>query len=217
MTTQKIMICVIISLLPSLVMSGVIFGIRALMLVSLCVIACVLFEGLCRIIMKKEQTIGDMSAVVTGIILAFNLPVTLPFWMAIVGCFVAIVIVKQLFGGLGQNFANPAIVARIVLMVSFTKWAVPQYWNESADEIVTGATPLVTNDASWKDLLTGFTGGCLGETCAIALIAGGIFLIAMKIISPVTPCAFIGTAAILSFVWGISNGDMSFALEHTGY
>ena len=221
MTTQKIMLCVIISLMPALVMSGVIFGLRALMLISVCISGSILFEGVCRIIMKREQTISDLSAAVTGILLAFNLPVTLPLWMALVGCFVAIVIVKQLFGGLGQNFANPAIVARIVLMVSFTadmtKWAVPQYWNEGGSEIVTGATPLVTNDASWMDLLTGFTGGCLGETCAIALIAGGLFLIVMRIISPVTPIAFIGTAAVLSFIWGISNGDMSFALEHTGY
>lgn len=164
--------------------------------------------------MKKEQTIGDMSAVLTGILLALNLPVTLPFWQATIGCFVAIVIVKQLFGGLGQNFANPAIVGRIVLMLSFTSnmttWALPKYYNSdgtlsvSADyvkigssKIVTGATPLVTGDASYKDLFLGNVGGCIGETCALALIIGGVYLIIRGIISPVTPVAFIGTVALL--------------------
>ena len=221
MTTQRIMLCVIVSLMPALVMSGVIFGLKAILLVSVCIVSCVLFEALTRIIMKREQTIGDLSAVVTGIILAFNLPVTLPWWMAIIGCFVAIVIVKQLFGGLGQNFANPAIVARIVLMVSFTAdmttWAVPRYWKESGSDIVTGATPLVTNDAAWSDLLFGFTGGCLGETCAVALFAGGLYLIIRKVISPVTPIAFIGSVAVFSFIYGLTQGDMTHALEHTAY
>ena len=156
--------------------------------------------------MKKEQTIGDLSAVLTGLLLALNLPVTLPFWQAVIGCFVSIVIVKQLFGGLGQNFANPAIVGRIVLMLSFTSnmttWAVPQYWKENGKEIVTSATPLVTETASYKDLFLGYTGGCLGETCALALLIGGIYLIVRKIISPVTPIAFIGTVALLNLIAG---------------
>lgn len=161
MSTQRVMLCVILALMPSVISAGYYFGLRAIMLIALCILSCVLFEGLTRIIMKKEQTIGDMSAVLTGILLALNLPVTLPFWQATIGCFVAIVIVKQLFGGLGQNFANPAIVGRIVLMLSFTSnmttWALPKYYNSdgtlsvSADyvkigssKIVTGATPLVT-------------------------------------------------------------------------
>lgn len=221
MTTQRIMLCVILSLIPTIIASGIIFGLKALMLISVCVISCIFFEFLCRLIMKKEQTIGDLSAAVTGIILALNLPVTLPWWMAIIGCFVAIVIVKQLFGGLGQNFANPAITARIVLMVSFgaemTSWAVPQYWKESPDEIITGATPLVTGNASYKDLFLGFTGGCLGETCALALLIGGVYLIARKIISPVTPVAFIGTVGVLAFIYGLADGGFNGGLEHALY
>ena len=171
MSTQRIMLCVIASLLPAVIASGIIFGLRALMLIAVCILSCIIFEAVTRIIMKKEQTIGDLSAVLTGLLLALNLPVTLPFWQAVIGCFVAIVIVKQLFGGLGQNFANPAIVGRIVLMLSFTSnmttWAVPQYWKENGKEIVTSATPLVTETASYKDLFLGYTGGCLGETlCA---------------------------------------------------
>lgn len=154
--------------------------------------------------MKREQTIGDLSAVLTGLLLALNLPVTLPFWQAGIGCFAAIVIVKQLFGGLGQNFANPAIVGRIVLMLSFTSnmtsWVIPKYYK--ADEIITGATPLVTGDASYKDLFLGNIGGCIGETCSLAILLGGIYLIIRKIISPVTPIAFIGTVALLDLIAG---------------
>lgn len=215
-TTQRVMLYVILALLPSVISAGYYFGFRAIMLIALCIMACVLFEGLTRIIMKREQTIGDLSAVLTGILLALNLPVTLPFWQATIGCFVSIVVVKQLFGGLGQNFANPAIVGRIVLMLSFTSnmttWAIPKYYNTNADsdsfimignsKVITGATPLVTGDASYKDLFLGNIGGCLGETCALAIIIGGIFLIVTKIISPVTPVAFIGTVALLDLVAG---------------
>ncbi len=216
MTTQRVMLCVILALMPAVISAVYYFGFRALMLIALCILASVIFEGLTRIIMKKEQTIGDMSAVLTGLLLALNLPVTIPFWQAAIGCFVAIVIVKQLFGGLGQNFANPAIVGRIVLMLSFTSnmttWAWPRFYDldkEGAsfttintDEIVTGATPLVSGDASYKDLFLGNVGGCIGETCALALLIGGVYLIIRGIISPVTPIAFIGTVALLDLVSG---------------
>lgn len=216
MTTQRVMLYVILALLPSVIAAGYYFGLRALMLISICIMSCILFEGITRIMMKREQTIGDLSAVLTGLLLALNLPVTLPFWQATIGCFVAIVIVKQLFGGLGQNFANPAIVGRIVLMLSFTSnmttWAVPKYYNTNMDSesfvmigndtVITGATPLVTGDASYKDLFLGNVGGCIGETCALALLIGGIFLIVKGIISPVTPVAFIGTVALLDLIAG---------------
>ena len=146
-TTQKIMLSVIIALLPALVASVWIFGLRALIMTVICCTSCVIFEWACRKIMKRNNTISDLSAVVTGMLLAFNLPVTLPFYMAIIGCFVAIVIVKQFFGGIGQNFANPAITGRIVLMLSFTSymttWAEPSYYR-NAGEIVTTSTPLVS-------------------------------------------------------------------------
>lgn len=216
MTTQRVMLCVILALMPSVISAGYYFGFRAIMLIAFCILSCVFFEGVTRIIMKREQTIGDMSAVLTGLLLALNLPVTLPFWQALIGCFVAIVVVKQLFGGLGQNFANPAIVGRIVLMLSFTSnmttWAVPKYYNTLKDsdtfvtigsnKILTGATPLVTGDASYKDLFLGNVGGCIGETCALALLIGGVYLIIRGIISPVTPVAFIGTVALLDLVAG---------------
>lgn len=204
MTTQKVMLNVILALMPALVAAGVIFGVRAVMLTAICVCSCVVFEALFNIITKHSTTITDLSAVVTGLLLAYNLPATLPFWMAVIGSFVSIVIVKCLFGGLGQNFANPAIVGRIVLMVSFTgamtNWAVPFYY-ENAD-LVTGATPLVSKSASYLDLFLGNVGGTLGETSALAILIGGIYLVARRIISPSTPLAFILTVAAFSFLTG---------------
>lgn len=196
---------VIIALMPALAVGCYVFGLRALLLAAVCTASCVIFEYACRRLMKRDNTISDLSAAVTGIILAMNLPVTLPLWMAVIGSFVAIVIVKQLFGGIGQNFANPAITARIVLMVSFptamTNWAVPFYYKDGIDA-VTGPTPLVSGDASYLDLFLGKVGGCLGETCALALLIGGLYLAARKIISLAAPISFIGSLALLSFIGG---------------
>ena len=209
-STQRVMLCVLVSLLPAVVASGIYFGLRAILLVLVCTAASVAFEGLCRILMKRKQTISDLSAAVTGLLLALNLPVTMPIWQAVIGCFVAIVVVKQLFGGLGQNFANPAIVARIVLMLSFTSnmttWATPgsdlYYPASPSADIVTSATPLVSGTASYRDLFLGNVGGSLGETCALALLIGGIYLIVRGIISPVTPIAFLGSMAVLNWIAG---------------
>lgn len=207
MTTQRVMLCVILALVPSIISAGIYFGLRAIMLIAFCILSSVILEAITRIVMKKEQTIGDLSAVITGLILALNLPVTLPFWQALIGCFVAIVVVKQLFGGLGQNFANPAIVGRIVLMLSFTSsmttWDLPKYYSNSvADAVKTSATPLITGDASYKDLFLGNVGGSIGETCKLALLIGGLYLIIRGIISPVTPVVFIGTVALLDLAAG---------------
>ncbi len=207
--TSTIMLNVCIALVPALVAGCIIFGLRSLLLTAVTVGSCVIFEFLCRKLMKRENTVGDLSAVVTGLILALNLPVTLPLWMAVIGSFVAIVVVKQLFGGLGQNFANPAITARIVLMVSFagamTNWAVPFWYKDGADA-VTGATPLALGDGdalpSYLDLFLGNVGGCLGETCALALLAGGLYLAARRIISLAAPVSFIGSLALLSWIAG---------------
>lgn len=206
--TSTIMLNVIIALMPALIVGCVYFGLRALLLTAVCVVSCVLFEFLSRKIMKRSNTIGDLSAVVTGIILAMNLPSALPLWIAVIGSFVAIVIVKQLFGGIGQNFANPAITARIVLMVSFpaamTKWVEP--FSHKAVDAVSGATPLAAaeNTYSYLDLFLGKTGGCLGETCALALLIGGLYLAARRIISLAAPLSFIGSLFVLSW---ISGGD----------
>ncbi len=212
LSTTKIMALVIIALLPAAVMGCIYFGLRAAAVLLVTIVSAVAFEALFNIITKKEQTVSDLSAVVTGLLLGMNLPASVPFYIPVIGSFVAIVIVKQLFGGIGQNFANPAIAARIVLMVSFsemTSWVVPYYWN--TPDAQTGATPLA---AAWldngtsmvapftfKQMLLGETGGCIGETCALALIIGGIFLIVTRIISPATPIAFIGTFGVLTLLY----------------
>ena len=206
--TSTIMLNVIIALIPALAAGCYFFGLRALLLAAVCIVSCVAFEYGCRRLMKRDNTIGDLSAVVTGLILAMNLPVTLPLWMAVIGCFVAIVIVKQLFGGIGQNFANPAITARIVLMVSFptamTNWVLPLWYKDGADA-VTCATPLVTegttDQALLSDLFLGNCGGCLGETCALALLIGGLYLAARKIINLAAPVSFIGSLFLLSLLY----------------
>ncbi len=207
MTTQKVMMHVLIALFPCVVASTYIFGLRALLMIVICAASCVIFELLFNIIVKKPRTISDLSAVVTGVILAMNLPVTLPFYMAVIGSFIAIVIVKGLFGGIGQNFANPAITARIVLMLSFgkhmTSWAVPFYYNESAVDAATGATPLAASELpSVMDMFLGFHGGSLGETCSLAILIGFVYLVIMRIINPVTPIVFVGTAALCSLIAG---------------
>lgn len=226
-TTSKVMTLVIIALIPSIIAATLIFGLRALILVITCVASSVLSEFFCRKIMKRDNTISDFSAAVTGIILALNLPVSLPLWMAMLGSFVSIVIVKQLFGGLGQNFANPAIVGRLVLTLSFTKemseWVKP-FWYQTAD-LMTAPTPLaekwlvsyssssgfvgvVSPPVDYIDLFLGKTGGCIGETCALAIILGGIFLLMTKTITFHIPFCYVGTVALLTVV---SGGD---ALYH---
>ena len=223
-TTTGIMLDVIIALIPALVMCAVYFGTRAIVLTAVCVVSCVAFEYISRIVMKRNNTIGDLSAVVTGLILAFNLPATLPLWMAVIGSLIAIVVVKQMFGGIGQNFVNPAMTARIILMTSFptamAKWVVPFTDTWSADA-VTSATPMATLATlkpldvsaaagalpSLTDMLIGKHGGSMGEVCSIALIIGGLYLIARKVISPIIPFTFIGTVAVFMFLTGKGNMD----------
>jgi electron transport complex protein RnfD len=142
--------------------------------------------------------------VVTGLLLAFNLPDTLPWWMAVVGAFIAIIVVKQLFGGLGYNFANPAIVARIALAVGFAGRMAQCSFPESGVDALSAATPMSAEltSSAYKALLLGTHGGVLGETCALTILAGGIYLIATKVISPVIPATYLGTVALLSVVAG---------------
>lgn len=204
-TTTSVMRDVLIALAPAAIASVYWFGTRALLVMAFCVGLSVGFEFLYRKLMHLDNTVGDLSAAVTGLLLAFNLPVTIPLWMAAIGCLVAIIIIKQLFGGLGKNFANPAIVGRIVLLVSFatpmTNWLLP------GPDAVTGPTPLALADAgqalpSYVDLFLGNIGGSLGETCTLALLIGFIYLLARKVITPTTPIAFIGTVFILSAILG---------------
>lgn len=213
--TKTIMRDVVIALVPAFAVSCYVFGIKALIMVAVCVAACVLFEAACRKLLNRPQTIGDWSAVVTGVILAFNLPSTLPYWMAVIGCFVAIVIVKQLFGGLGQNFANPAIVGRIVLFIAFatpmTNWEITPRMSSvireaAGADAVTGATPLgLLNkgiEVPVNDMAIGFINGSLGEISAVALLLGGIYLIYRKVITWEIPVAFLATIAVLAVLMG---------------
>jgi len=204
MTTANVMTHVIIGLFPMIIAGVLIFGGSALMLMGLSVAMCLLWEKLFCVITKKKDTTDDLSAVVTGILLSFNVPATLPLWMIVIGTFVAIVITKMLFGGLGQNFANPAIVGRIVLTLSFaeamTTFVEPFYYRST--DVVTQATPLATGKASYKDLFFGNISGCLGEVCAIAILIGGVYLLCMRIITWHIPLAYIGTVGIFSFLAG---------------
>ncbi len=200
-TTSKVMSHVMLSLIPAIAAATVIFGGRALMLIGFCIAVAVVLERLCGIVMKRPDTTGDLSAAVTGLIFALNLPPTLSFWIAFIGVFFAIVITKQLFGGLGCNFANPALVGRIVIMLSFpsamTTWAEP-----FTADVTTFATPLASKSANMLDMFFGMTSGCLGETCSIALIIGGIYLCIVRVITPSAPLAFVGTVALFSFIVG---------------
>ena len=207
-TTTKIMGTVIIALMPALVASVIIFGPRALLVTAVTVAAAVLFEFAWCHLRHQPDSIQDLSAVVTGLLLAFNVPSTIPLWMPVVGAFVSIVIVKELFGGIGRNFANPAIVGRMVLAVSFTSrmTAFPFPNTLSGVDALTSATPLAAagNGAQlpYLDLLLGTLGGVLGETCSLALIIGGVFLIAVGTIKATIPVTYLATVAVISLLTG---------------
>lgn len=221
-TTRNIMLDVIIALCPAVIASVILFGWRAFLIEAVCVASCVLIEYLCRVLMKREQTIGDLSAVVTGLLLALNLPVTIPMWVAVFGCFIAIAVTKQLFGGIGQNFANPAIAARVILLASFggymTNFTAP--FDYSGVDAVASATPLAllaggadavasassaAGGAQLPSLMQMFLGvkaGCIGEVSALALLIGGVYLVARRVIKPITPLVFIGTVFVFSGILG---------------
>lgn len=208
-STSTIMRDVLIALCPALLASALIFGVRALLVSAVCVAFAVGSEWLFNKITKRPATIGDLSAAVTGLLLAFNLPVGIPFWQAALGSVIAIVVVKQLFGGLGQNFANPAITARIIMLLAFagpmTTWVFPVA--RGASDAVSGVTPLVILKGmadqelpALRDMILGFRAGSLGETSAIALVLGGLYLMIRRVISWHTPVAFIGTVLLLTLL-----------------
>lgn len=216
--TQSIMLDVIIALMPAFIASVIIFGWRALLIVSICVATCVLCEFLFQKLCKRHVTVNDFSAVVTGMLLGFNLPYSMPIWQAVLlsvfGSVVAIIVVKQLFGGIGKNFANPAITARIVLMVSFAG-AMTNFAIIGAPDGISSATPLAGTSSiptvffgeyagqSENTLLTLFLGnhaGSLGETCAIAILLGGVYLLCRRVITWHIPVSFIGTVALFGAI-----------------
>ena len=214
-TTQSIMRDVLIALAPATIAAIVFFGFKALLNVVLCVSASMLSEFLFNIITNKKQTVLDLSSAVTGLLLALNLSTAANVWHCIVGSVFAIVVVKCLFGGIGCNFANPAITARIFLMLSFATLG-GGVATQFQTDLVSGATPMeiINNGAngtlpSLLDMLIGNRGGAIGETCAIALILGGVYLVVRKVINWHTPVIFIGTVFVISL---IVKQDISLAL-----
>ena len=207
-STRRIMLDVIIALVPALFASLFIFGLQALAVVAVTVSSCVLTEYICRKMMKRDNTIVDLSAVVTGLLLAFSLPPAIPLWICVIGAVVAIGIVKQMFGGIGNNFVNPAITARIILMISFplpmSTWTIPG----NPIDLVTTATPLeslnrgFSNLPSYWDMLIGFKGGCLGEISVLALLLGAGFLLFRKVIKIWIPFSYIATVLLIIAIAG---------------
>ena len=195
---------VIIALAPAATYGCILFGLRALAVLITSVSVAVLCEFLWNKALKKPNTIKDMSAVVTGLLLGMNLPPTLPLWQAAIGSAAAIIVVKQMFGGLGHNFANPAIAARIILLVSFP--ASMTRFTEPVSDAVTSATPLAgtAGTLSFKTLFFGMHAGSIGETSAFLLIVGGLYLVIRRVITPIIPVCFIGTVALLSLISGES-------------
>lgn len=223
-TTSSIMRNVVLALCPALIGSVLFFSLRALVIVGISVISCVLFEFLYNLILRRKQTIGDFSAVVTGMLLGFNLPVTVPIWLPVIGAAFAIIVIKMLFGGIGKNIVNPALGGRIFLFISFSSlmstWIAPiSAVDHSAaslplfatpTDVVSSATPLaylkdldgnIVSNYSIGDAFLGTVGGCLGETSAILLIIGGLYLIYKKIITWHIPVSFLGTVAVITFLF----------------
>ncbi|MBQ4581159.1 MAG: RnfABCDGE type electron transport complex subunit D [Clostridia bacterium] len=204
-TSQRIMQEVCLALAPAGIAGIILYGLNAALLIAICVITCVLSEFVWQKATKQPVTISDWSAVVTGLLLAYNLPATAPWWVAVVGSILAIVVVKQFFGGIGSNFMNPALTARAILFISWSgimgSYPKAQPFQFTADA-VTGATPLATlNGGSTEgiklmDLLLGNQGGVLGETCAIAIILGGVYLLVRGIADWRIPASFIGTVFV---------------------
>ena len=203
-TTRSIMSDVVIALAPAATYGCILFGLRALAVLITSVSVAVLCEFLWNKALKKPNTIKDMSAVVTGLLLGMNLPPTLPLWQAAIGSAAAIIVVKQMFGGLGHNFANPAIAARIILLVSFP--ASMTRFTEPVSDAVTSATPLAgtAGTLSFKTLFFGMHAGSIGETSAFLLIVGGLYLVIRRVITSIIPVCFIGTVALLSLISGES-------------
>lgn len=226
--TRRIMLDVIIALLPASVAGIYFFGLRALAVILVTVSSCIISEYLARKAMKRNCTIGDLSAVVTGLLLALNLPPTIPFWIAAIGGVVAIVVVKQMFGGLGQNFMNPALAARVVLLVAYTE-QMTNWVNPRGVDAISTATPLEVLKSSlvetavdaagsatpaaevalqaaemptYLQLFLGQVGGCIGETSALALLLGALYLLARRVIGLQIPLTFIGTTALFTWIFG---------------
>ena len=197
-STSFIMLDVLIALMPAAIAGCVIFGLKALWVILVCVASSIGFEALFNLITKKPMTIDDGSAAVTGLLLALNLPAGIPLWQCVIGSLFAMVVVKGLFGGLGCNPVNPAITARVFMLVAFGSMTVQAF--PTIVDTASSATPLAAENAtSLTDLLLGLHGGAIGETCAAALLLGGVYLLVRRVITWQIPVAFIGSVYIFSF------------------
>ena len=219
-TTQNLMFYVILALLPTTIFGFVNFGLSAVINVVVTTATCVIAEYAWQKLMHKKVTINDMSAALTGLLLGINLPPQAPVWIGVIGGIFAIIVVKQLFGGLGQNFMNPALGGRCFLVLSFalpmTNWTYNSAFGSF--DAATMATPLAMVKAgetvNWLDMFIGFHGGTIGETSAVCILIGGLFLIWKKVISPIIPCAYLGTLALFVLLFGGHGFDMNFVLCH---
>ena len=218
--THSIMLDVVIAMLPATAAGIIIFGIKALYTVIACVISAVIAEFVFNLCVHKKQTVGDFSAVVTGLLLALNLSTAVPLWQCVVGSVFAIIVVKCLFGGIGKNIANPAITARVFMLLTFGSVGAAAF--PTVVEVTAGATPLAALNQgaavaaeqapSVMDLFLGLHGGAIGETCAIALLIGFIYLVARKVIKWYVPASYVGTVFVCYFLFG--GFDAVFALKH---
>jgi len=217
-STRRIMIDVLVALVPSMIVGVMVFGIKAVWVILVTTVSSVIAEAVSRKAMKKEQTIGDMSAVVTGVLLALNFSPEVPLWIPAIGGAIAVIIVKQLFGGIGQNFMNPALGARVILVISWpsqmTKWLIP-----GGVDGVSSATPLgIIKEGggelpSYLDMFIGNIGGCIGETSVAAILIGAAYLVARRVIKLEIPLMYIGTFAVLTWIFtgdGVFTGDVLF-------
>lgn len=217
--TQQIMLDVIIGLIPALAVGVYMFGAKAAMLLAVSIVSCVFFEWAYRKLMKKNTTVGDLSAVVTAILLVCVLPSEAKWWMVVIGSFFSVVVVKQLYGGIGKNFLNPALAGRAFLLASYalfmTTWVVPgSLTSVIGADATTMATPLSYMKAgealpqyfTYKSMFLGTMPGCLGEVSALALLIGGVYLLCRKVITWHIPVSFIGTVALLTLIFGSKNG-----------
>jgi Na+-translocating ferredoxin:NAD+ oxidoreductase subunit D len=226
--TRRLMLDVIIALCPTVIASVYMFGFRTLLVILIAVASAVGAEYLSRKVMKRYNSIGDLSAVVTGLLLAFNLPPTVPFWLPVIGSLVAIVVVKQMFGGIGQNFVNPALASRVIMTLSFpalmTTWAIQagralesgliRQIGESVKgtDLIATATPLYLLQSAggivqegmptYLQLFIGFKGGCLGEVSILALLTGALYLAIRKVITLDIPLTYLATVALMTFIFG---------------
>ena len=220
--TRAIMLDVLIALAPALIGSVIFFGVKALLVVAVSVASCELFEFIYRKLMKKPCTCGDLSAAVTGVLMAFCMPASAPWWLPIPGALLAIVIVKQLFGGIGKNFLNPALAGRAFLMVSYavlmTSWTPAAF--QSGVDAATYATPLASLHQGTLApdglgaMLLGNIGGCLGEVSTVAIILGGAYLVYRKVISLRIPLSFLATVAVVTLIFSRGNAHFAWMLQN---